>query len=322
MDRRLNPKRPSRNPERNPEKATTSQTNADLGVQGTIDEWRVQQVGEVTRGVLQSPSPSTQDDGTKTALGSPSDLPTVAPPEGEAPGPDGPAQVPVLPGATDQDKVVPGGLDECESDGTSSAVGQKLPISEVPQQAISAFGHTNPSSPTSPASTETAGIQASTTSGDSQNALGTTVANVSDTMKSNNSSELPSRSLGKAQPRGTVDKASPVTNREAVASATLRESSRFTPSEVAMLDPRLTASTAAVDELPQNTRGAILDTVLHGISDQVLEFKRLGADSMAVLLKPDDKTEIYLSIKSLSGHLEVSAPAEHGRCGSVEQPLG
>lgn len=280
--------------------ALTSQTNADLGVQGTTGEWRPSEIFD---------QPNSGDvDQTVNAMSysSPQSM------GGDGPCLDPSGQTRVLAGATDQDKLAAIAPDDGEADGASSAVGQKLPTSDVPQQAISAFGRTSFPPPASPSSAETAGIQASTTSDNSQNALGTSVAKVSDTMKSNKSSELPSRSLGTAQPRGMVDKASLTANHEGESSATLRESSRLTPDAVAMLEPRLSESVASTDEVPQNTHGAILDTVLHGISDQILEFKKIGADSMAVLLKPDEKTEIYLSVRSQSGHIEVSARLNAG----------
>jgi len=328
IDRRLNPKRPSPTSKRNSEKTATSktdvadgkpttaalasQTNDEMGMQGTAGEWRPSETLDQPNSGDDSLSCSVQNSDVKTVGVLPPDLSAVVPPEGDAPHLDPSGQARTLAGVTDQDKLAIAAPDDGETDDISAADGQKLPTSGVSQQAISAFKCADLSSPGGSSSAQTAGLQASTTSDNSQNALGTSVASVNDTMKSNKSSELPSRSLGRAQPRGMVDKASLRANQVGESSAYFRESSRLTPGAVAMLEPRLTESATSADDVPQNTGGATLVTVLHGISDQVLEFKKLGADSMAVLLKPDDRTEIYLSVKSQSGHIEVSARLNAG----------
>ena len=184
IDRRLDPKRPLHTSKRNTETvatsksggedgkpmpaALTSQTNADLGVQGTTGEWRPSEIFD---------QPNSGDvDQTVNAMSysSPQSM------GGDGPCLDPSGQTRVLAGATDQDKLAAIAPDDGEADGASSAVGQKLPTSDVPQQAISAFGRTSFPPPASPSSAETAGIQASTTSDNSQNALGTSVAKVSD----------------------------------------------------------------------------------------------------------------------------------------------
>lgn len=343
MDRRLNAKRASRNSERDTERAATSkigntdgratsaasasQTNADMGMQGAITEWTpigtldlansgdadqtagpssrpsIQLANGNTCGILQSPGSAVPCDSVKPGADIPSNVSSAdVLPKGNAPrqGPSG--QIRSLSSAAGQTKLAPDAPDDGETDGKSTPNGQKLPTTDVLRQAVLASRLTGLPSPGNSPSTETSGLQASTTSEDSQNALGTTVASVSEVMKSNKSSELRSGGLGSLQPGGTVDKASPMTNPGGESSVALCESGRLMPTGVA----------TALDDVPQTTRGAILETVLHGVSDQVLEFKRLGADSMAVLLKPDDKTEIYLNVSSQSGHVEVSARLNTG----------
>ena len=322
VDRRLNPKRPARNAERNSGMAATSksndndgkpgastsvsQTNADLGMQGIAAD---------TKPLETADEPDSGDNGQsaktiRMGVTLTSDLSLAVVSEGNKQHPDPPC---ISTTATEQDATATVAPDTNGSDEVATAVGQKLPTSGVPQQANSASECTDPPLCTSPSLVETTGIQVSTTSETGQNVLGTSVATVGDSMKSNKSSELSSRSSGRVQPRGTVDKASLVVDRDGESSTTLREGNRFVSVVGSTVpDTCLTESVASTDRVQQSTRGGALETVLHGISDQIVEFKRIGANSMAVLLKPDDKTEIYLNVKSQSGHIEVSARLNTG----------
>jgi hypothetical protein len=265
---------------------------------------------------------SVPDNGAKNGVPIPPDASTVVAPSSDDPGQDPSAQTRVVPVASDQGRLADSASENGQAGDTSTAVGQKLPTTDMPPQANSASTRPGLSASGGPPSTETSGAQAPTTSNHSQNASGTSIAKDTEVMKSNDSSELRSYGLTSAQPRAATDKASLPSSHQADPSATSLENGRLAPGTVAALETPMTLPTASTTDVPQITRGSIMEVVLHGISDQILEFKKLGADSMAVLLKPDDKTEIYLSVKSQSGHTEVSARLNAGDADLLNEHWG
>lgn len=54
------------------------------------------------------------------------------------------------------------------------------------------------------------------------------------------------------------------------------------------------------------------DHLLLEVSRQAVELKQLGADSLAVVLKPDAKTEVFLHLTQRDGVVEVFARFERG----------
>lgn len=54
------------------------------------------------------------------------------------------------------------------------------------------------------------------------------------------------------------------------------------------------------------------EQLLHNIGREVAQFKRFNAESMAVVLKPDGQTEIFLHLAARNGQIEIQARFERG----------
>lgn len=54
------------------------------------------------------------------------------------------------------------------------------------------------------------------------------------------------------------------------------------------------------------------EQLLQNVNREVAQFKRFNAESMAVVLKPDNQTEIFLHLASRNGQIEIQARFERG----------
>lgn len=76
-------------------------------------------------------------------------------------------------------------------------------------------------------------------------------------------------------------------------------------------------------------RSVVTDHLILGISRHAVELREMKADSMAVVLRPDAHTEIFLKLKNQDGLVEVQARFERGdfnllssQWGQLQQSLG
>jgi hypothetical protein len=74
------------------------------------------------------------------------------------------------------------------------------------------------------------------------------------------------------------------------------------------------AEVSAVRPLPASApvRLTFVEIVAYGVAETAVEFKKLGAQSMAVLLKPDAQTELYLTLQMQEGRIQISARLDAG----------
>ncbi len=76
-------------------------------------------------------------------------------------------------------------------------------------------------------------------------------------------------------------------------------------------------STAGVEAASGGTAARTAEQLLQNVSREVAQFKRFNAESMAVVLKPDSHTEIFLHLASRNGQIEIQARFERGDFASL-----
>ena len=78
----------------------------------------------------------------------------------------------------------------------------------------------------------------------------------------------------------------------------------------APLDPRA-AALAAAPPLPEHPQVSV-DKVMNLISRELTLVRQLGADALAIVLKPDSRTELFLQISQRNGRTEALIRCERG----------
>jgi hypothetical protein len=89
------------------------------------------------------------------------------------------------------------------------------------------------------------------------------------------------------------------------------------------------AALAGQSALEQGTRGVLttkgsisLEPVEGQIRNQAVEFKRVGADSMSVVLKPDTQVELHLQLRMEQGQVHVVAECKRGDIATLNESWG
>jgi hypothetical protein len=102
--------------------------------------------------------------------------------------------------------------------------------------------------------------------------------------------------------------------------------------ETATLSPRGDVSLFSGDAAPvtteqvpkgQNSKATVnLEQVEGQIRTQVVEFKRVGMDSMSVVLKPDAQVELHLQLRMERGQVHVVAECKRGDVAALNEAWG